>query len=33
MKSFFSKCFESTGEAMNNVVMKNIFPLRYKIHY
>ena len=30
---FFSKCFESTGEAMNTVVMKNIFPLRYEIHY
>ena len=30
---FFSKCVESTGEAMNTVVMKNIFLLRYEIHY
>ena len=30
---FFFVSLESTGERMNTVVMKNIFPLRYEIHY
>ena len=29
----FFQCFESTGKAMDTVVMENIFPLRYEIHY
>ena len=29
----FFRCFEPTGEAMDTVVMKNIFLLRYEIHY
>ena len=33
MYDFFFQCFESIGEAMDTVVMKNIFPLRYEIHY
>ena len=28
-----SKCFEFTGGTMDTVVMKNLFPLRYEIHY
>ena len=29
----FLQCFEPTGKAMDTVVMKNIFLLRYEIHY
>ena len=31
-KCFFD-IFESTGRTMDTVVMKNIFPIRYEIHY
>ena len=33
MHEKFFECFESTGKAMDTVVMKNIFLLRYEIHY
>ena len=33
MYDTFFQCFESTGKAMDTVVMKNVFPLRYEIHY
>ena len=33
MYETFFQCFESTGKAMDTIVMKNIFPLRYKIHF
>ena len=29
----FFQCFESTGKAMDTVVMKNIFLLRHEINY
>ena len=31
-EKFFQR-FESTAKAMDTVVMKNIFPLRYEINY
>ena len=32
-EKFFPTYFESTGGTMDAVVTKNIFPLRYEIHY